>query len=83
MSRMSAEELENLFELFHNGASFQRAAGECWESSHKTKVSTAKWAFQKAAELNEQAADILEEIRSPLLDRFLEDTAADNDQNDR
>jgi len=78
MSRLSTEELDYLLKLFENEANFQRSAGECWNSTKNTNVSTAKWAFQKAAELNEQAADISESIRLPLLDRFLSDQNDDD-----
>jgi hypothetical protein len=71
-------QLRRLSQLFAQGADLSRAAAECYAEYEIIKHVEAKQAYKNAADQYSAAAEILEEIRTPLFNRWLEDETEEN-----
>lgn len=77
---LDEKSLTALAGLFRLGGDLMRLSAECSERCQMT--SDAHYSFKKAAELYAGAADVIEEIRDPIFETWLEDRDEDEDEDE-
>lgn len=70
---MKKTEILKLVLLFEYGGNIAKKSAECCAFSAVTKNKDAKRAYKCAVDLYSAAEDILEDIRSPLFEMWLQD----------